>query len=123
MEGLMRVLAIAGLMLALSGCATSGYVVAEANPAQVEAPVIAQPSARAPRRSQQELLAAYWAERRAPRPLLVSDFVADFSARRPTIQQNFPESEDSEDQWLLDAERLDRESAATRAAVQAALGR
>ncbi|MDZ4777583.1 MAG: hypothetical protein SGJ23_12445 [Alphaproteobacteria bacterium] len=119
----MRVLAAAVVMAVLAGCATTP----SARESAALAPsVVAE--ARAQRRSQQELLAAYWAERRAPRVLMASDFTpvdftAALSARSLTIGQNFPESSDSEDQSRLNEERLERESAATREAVRAAIRR
>lgn len=113
----MRVPAAAVLMAVLAGCATAPSAPESAAPSAVA-------ETRAPRPSQQELLAAYWAERRAPRALTASDFfTADFKAPSPTIGQNFPESADSEDQSLLDTDRLLRESAATREAVRAATRR
>lgn len=123
----MRGLATVGFAFVLAGCAalpfeTTRFVAAPAALA-VEAPV-ESPAARATRRSQQELLAAYWAERRPPRVLTASDFfTADFNARSLTIGQNFPESHISEDQSRLDTLRLERESAATREAVRAATRR
>lgn len=115
----MRVLAAAVLMAVLAGCATAPSAPESAAPAPS-----AVAETRAPRPNQQELLAAYWAERRAPRALTASDFfTADFKAPSPTIGQNFPESADSEDQSLLDTDRLLRESAATREAVRAATRR
>jgi len=123
MEDAMRVLAAAVVMAVLAGCATTP----SARESAALAPsVVAE--ARAQRRSQQELLAAYWAERRAPRVLMASDFTpvdftAALSARSLTIGQNFPESSDSEDQSRLNEERLERESAATREAVRAAIRR
>lgn len=60
----MRVLAAVGLMVALSGCAALPPVRESA-----AAPAPVQVSPHAPRRSQQELLAAYWTERRMTRPV------------------------------------------------------
>jgi hypothetical protein len=119
----MRALAAVGMALVLGGCAALPFETARsvATPAAVAVETSAE---HAPRRSQQELLAAYWAERRAPRVLTASDFfTADFKAPSPTIGQNFPESSESEDQSLLHTDRLLRESAATREAVRAATRR
>lgn len=120
----MRVLAVAAVMAVLAGCATAPS--APQRVASARAAVVAVTPA--PRRSQQELLAAYWAERRAPRRLTSADFTppdftAAFTARSPGILQNFPASHDSEDQSQLDTLRLERESAATREAVRAAMRR
>lgn len=106
----MRRLALAGLMALLSACAASPF---ETRQASV---TLAEPSARAPRASREERLAAYWAERRktASAP---SAFAVSFDWRT----QNFPKSVDSEDQADLDNLRLARESAAHREAVRAAL--
>lgn len=116
----MRVLAAAMMMAVLAGCATAPPALER----EATAPSVVVAEPRATRRSQQELLAAYWAERRAPRILTASDFfTADFNARSLTVGQNFPESHDSEDQSRLNMERLERESAATREAVRAATRR
>jgi hypothetical protein len=66
-------------MAVLAGCATAPSAPESAAPA----PSVrgGDPARRV--RSQQELLAAYWAERRAPRVLTASDFfTADFNARQ-----------------------------------------
>lgn len=107
---MMRLLVTAGLLALLSACAASPFGATQSSVTVVE------PAARAPRLSRDEQLAAFWAQRRqaSPAPLLVSS---------PWAPQNFPESVDSDDQVDLDSRRLERESAATRAAVNGALRR
>lgn len=115
----MRVLAAVGLMVVLSGCAAlpSGR-----ENAAVAAPVFAeatpQATPRKPRASQQELLAAYWAERRASRPVFVT-----FDPGPSAVPQDFSSTADADEAWRDYLRRSARESLATRDAVNAALRR
>ena len=111
----MRILAVAGLMVALSGCAAlpSGAQGAATAPALVQA------TPHKPRPSQQELLAAYWAERRATHPVF------------ETFDAGAPATDSGELRRMADDRRVQddivrRETAQreeVRAAVQTALRR
>ncbi|MES1200453.1 MAG: hypothetical protein ABUS57_03280 [Pseudomonadota bacterium] len=111
----MRIL-VAGLMLALSGCAALPHSADQGAPRFV----LTQPTSRP---SQREQLAAYWTERERAPVFLIRD-ENNLKPHRPNAEGGFVAPPDESDDWMnliSERDQAQRESDANQRAIKAAL--